>query len=507
MASRLCAIVISTLLCLAVDCVKAQQSATAPAATKPAPAATGPAPAPALTQAQQYASLQQQLAQALKAKDYEKAADICRRQAALGVPDRGNAQYNLACALAQLGKKDDALAALDKAVEQGFLDSDHMKQDADLESLRSDGRFDKIALKADTARTEARARQQKLAALNDELAQQFGQKEYEQARKTAGEIIELAPNDPSAHYNLACAQARLKQVKDAVASLTKAVELGYANAAHMKADDDLATLRDDPAFKALLAKAAEAERAAFAGSYRPGKEIAGVKTLEAYPEGGLRYRLRMSPTATAEKPSKLIVWLHPSGDSMNDYVETMAPMFIKNGYAVVVFTQKNFIGWGDSDDRKLLISLAAVGKTPGIDASKPILMGYSAGGQLALLLWAQDPAKFGGLVLDAAYPVRQTAPTVYVLAPLPNKPGIKDAPVLALVGTADGGSRFWQQAEKPWRDAGIPLQVIYVPGKPHTWLFDTERTRQLDQWLAHVAAGKKPSTTAPAATKAAPATE
>ena len=52
---------------------------------------------------------------------------------------------------------------------------------------------------------------------------------------------------------------------------------------------------------------------AYAKGYRPGKEIAGVKTGEDFPEGGLRYRLRMDPEATAEKPNKLIVWLHPSG--------------------------------------------------------------------------------------------------------------------------------------------------------------------------------------------------
>ena len=59
----------------------------------------------------------------------------------------------------------------------------------------------------------------------------------------------------------------------------------------------------------------------------------------------------MSPDATAEKPNKLIVWLHPSAgqDSagMNDTVEAMAPMFLKHGYALVMFTQKNYMGWND----------------------------------------------------------------------------------------------------------------------------------------------------------------
>ncbi len=398
MASRLSLIAAAMVLYLSATTASAQQAATQQTPT--AAPATAPATSPALTRAQKvqhYTALQQQLGKALAAKDYGAAAELCKKQIAIGVSDKGNARYNLACCLARLGKNQEALAALDKAVDEGFID-----------------------------------------------------------------------------------------------------------AAHMKVDDDLVSLRDDPAskdaFKALAAKAAENERAAFAASYRPGKEIAGVKTIEDYPEGGLRYRLRMSPDATAAKPNKLIVWLHPSGGSLNDNVEAMAPMLLKHGYALVVFTQKNFAGWGEGDDLKLSVSLKAVGKIPGIDANKPILLGFSAGGQLALLFWAQNPSRFGGLVLDAAYPVRAT-PTGYALAPLPKSKAIKDVPVLALVGTADGGSQFWKKAEQIWRDAGIPLQVIYVPGKKHQWLFDKERTQQLDEWLSQVASGKKPGSqpaTAPA---------
>ena len=92
---------------------------------------------------------------------------------------------------------------------------------------------------------------------------------------------------------------------------------------------------------------------------------------------------------------------------MNETVEAMAPMFIKHGYALVVFTQKNYAGWSDSDVPKLFVSLKEIGQIPGIDARKPILFGFSAGGQEALGLWMIDPGRFGGMVLDAAYPVMQ----------------------------------------------------------------------------------------------------
>jgi len=49
--------------------------------------------------------------------------------------------YNLACVEAQLGEKDAALNALDRAVASGFNEAAHAKVDPDLESIRSDPRF------------------------------------------------------------------------------------------------------------------------------------------------------------------------------------------------------------------------------------------------------------------------------------------------------------------------------------------------------------------------------
>ena len=254
---------------------------------------------------------------------------------------------------------------------------------------------------------------------------------------------------------------------------------------------------DDAAFKQLVDKARKNEPLAYAKSYRPGKEIAGVKTIEDFPEGGLRYRLRMDPAATAEKPNKLIVWLHPSsgqpiGGMMNDKVEAMAPMFLKHGYALVTFTQKNFSGWSDRDMKKLSVSLKKIGKIAGIDSKKPILFGFSAGGQVALGLWKDKPGRFAGLVLDAAYPMIMS-PSGYKPMELDADhvdPAVKTVPILALVGGADPGAKSWQVVEASWKQAGVPLELILVPDKRHEWLFDKAQTERLEQWLSQLSAGK-----------------
>jgi hypothetical protein len=72
--------------------------------------------------------------------DYAAMEEACREGVALGTADE-LWHYNLACALALQGKAEDALAALDRAIDTGFLDAGHTLQDPDLASLRGTGAF------------------------------------------------------------------------------------------------------------------------------------------------------------------------------------------------------------------------------------------------------------------------------------------------------------------------------------------------------------------------------
>ena len=86
---------------------------------------------------------------ALFAKDYPTA--ITRLEEALPkVPQAGrpNVLYNLACAYALSGRKDEALDRLGKAVEAGFGPRATIEGDEDLASLRADARFAAVLAKA-----------------------------------------------------------------------------------------------------------------------------------------------------------------------------------------------------------------------------------------------------------------------------------------------------------------------------------------------------------------------
>ncbi|RKY17898.1 MAG: hypothetical protein DRP63_02935 [Planctomycetota bacterium] len=59
-------------------------------------------------------------------------------------PNNYLAHYNIACAYALLGLKEEALQHLEKAVENGYDDADHMRTDEDLRSLRDEERFKRL---------------------------------------------------------------------------------------------------------------------------------------------------------------------------------------------------------------------------------------------------------------------------------------------------------------------------------------------------------------------------
>ncbi|HVU25264.1 MAG TPA: hypothetical protein VHE13_14140 [Opitutus sp.] len=65
-------------------------------------------------------------------------------------------------------------------------------------------------------------------------------------------LVRLQPDNPTAHYNLACSLALVKRPAAALRSLRHAVDLGYRDYDWMQQDPDLEGLKKLPAFVALL---------------------------------------------------------------------------------------------------------------------------------------------------------------------------------------------------------------------------------------------------------------
>ncbi len=314
-----------------------------------------------------------------------------------------------------------------------------------------------------------------------ELAEAINDKDYKTSEKLCERLIELQPENAGHHYNLACCQARLGKKKAALKSLAQAVKLGWDDVDHMRKDPDLESLREEKEFAALEKKARQ-------GVPPKTRKEDGQVIVEGKVGGGFHYRIRMSPEASLEEPHRLVVWMHPSGGSMNSHVEGMAGSFLDNDLALLVFTKKSFVGWTGDDAIKAMQTVSQLGKIDGLDPNRPILFGYSAGGQMALSLWSRAPEKLSGLILDAAYPLDMAAyqkGKVKIMDLPEDANSLQACPMMVLVGTRDGGAAVWKKAQPKWEDK-LPLEVIYVEGKPHTWLFGKEQIAAMEGWLGKV---------------------
>ncbi len=69
-----------------------------------------------------------------------KAEGWVRRALAID-PDDVSVLYNAACVYARLGKSEEAIDSMERAVKNGFAHREWIEQDPDLNSVRDDPRF------------------------------------------------------------------------------------------------------------------------------------------------------------------------------------------------------------------------------------------------------------------------------------------------------------------------------------------------------------------------------
>ncbi|MBL8862636.1 MAG: hypothetical protein JNK02_11570 [Planctomycetes bacterium] len=76
---------------------------------------------------------------------------------------------------------------------------------------------------------------------------------YEEGLAVDRRLAAREPEDPNVLYNLACSLALTGRTDEAFRTLERAILHGYDDPAHLSLDEDLASLRGDPRFAALLA--------------------------------------------------------------------------------------------------------------------------------------------------------------------------------------------------------------------------------------------------------------
>ena len=77
-------------------------------------------------------------------------------------------------------------------------------------------------------------------------------KQYDQAAQNLSIVVLIMPDNPRAHYNLACAYALNKDKNRAIEALKKSVEKGFNDRAALETDKELELLRDDADYKRIV---------------------------------------------------------------------------------------------------------------------------------------------------------------------------------------------------------------------------------------------------------------
>lgn len=80
----------------------------------------------------------------LNRKGLHERAVLVDRQLAELLPDDCVVQYNLACSLARIGQREEAIESLRKALKQGYCDFDYLHADGDLDGLRGEPAFERL---------------------------------------------------------------------------------------------------------------------------------------------------------------------------------------------------------------------------------------------------------------------------------------------------------------------------------------------------------------------------
>ena len=187
--------------------------------------------------------------------------------------------YNVACGYAMLNDKENALFWLDRALAGGFESPDLLKNDSDLDPLRSDPRFKEIIRKVSLMKDEGKASKVKdkedknrdrldEAIINFEQLRASSSKDGDQWYKVGSRLLGLRDFDraitaleqavdhlgyrgASAMYNLACTYALKGDSERGLKWLDRSVNAGFDDSDKFRDDPDIASLRDDPRFKQI----------------------------------------------------------------------------------------------------------------------------------------------------------------------------------------------------------------------------------------------------------------
>jgi beta-lactamase regulating signal transducer with metallopeptidase domain/Flp pilus assembly protein TadD len=209
-----------------------------------------------------------------RAERFEEAAAAFRRAAEEGHRPE-TALYNAACSYALLGDAGRASEALAAAIDAGWDDIEKIAEDSDFDPIRSDPRFAR-AVKDHSGDVVTRRVHETVerytdlrnnprrASHHDDDWYEVGLdllrlRKFDESIHAFEQSIAAGEKEAAAMYNIACAYSLRGDARNGMAWLEKAVDTGYGSEEKFRNDPDIALLRKQPGFEALVVKAEDLE--------------------------------------------------------------------------------------------------------------------------------------------------------------------------------------------------------------------------------------------------------
>lgn len=185
---------------------------------------------------------------------------------------QATSMYNVACGYALLNDKDNALFWLNRSLAAGFDRADLLKDDSDLDPLRSDLQFKAILQKVSFTKKSDHPSKNKTVSRLEEAISNFEQlrressqdgyewyrvgsrllrlRDFDRAATALAQAVEqLGYRAASAMYNLACTYALKGDRALGLEWLEKSINAGFDEVDKLTRDPDIASLRGEARFK------------------------------------------------------------------------------------------------------------------------------------------------------------------------------------------------------------------------------------------------------------------
>jgi predicted esterase len=282
--------------------------------------------------------------------------------------------------------------------------------------------------------------------LVDRYDKMYAAEKYELALKAAETICERHPTAAQWHFFVGALYAKLGQPEKAIEYLQITADNNYTGISSFEQNSDLDSLRDRDDFKAIIntvranAQARMAEFQSEAKNHNP----------KSY----------FPPPGDTKPP--LIIALHGTGmdgQSMFDAIEQAAI----NQHAILIAPDAlrpagNGFSWTYRDESKWFVNylIDDAVKNHNADPDRVILIGFSQGANIALILGQNQPETFLAVVPICGHYEPQIAEAT--TAP---------APFYLITGSRDPWKETYITAKKDFVAAGGQVQTRILTGKGH----------------------------------------